>query len=143
MLTSSRLFCLITCLQAVAKGFARNGASVVIGDFNPAAQKTVDAIKAAGGKALFVRTDVSKWQDCEKLVADTVKEYGRLDFAFNNAGIGPNPMVPIADTTVEEYHRVIGVNQHGVFYCMKFQVSAPPRVVLLVSFLSSRSSRSS
>src|SRR5919198_421111 len=75
--------------QATAKAFAAQGAKVVIGDVSEDAAETVAQIKQAGGEALFVRTDVSDPASVEALVRATVDTYGRLDCAFNNAGILP------------------------------------------------------
>ena len=75
--------------RATSLLFARHGASVVIGDSNPAGSKTVETIKREGGAALFVNTDVTDSRQVYDLVSLTVKTYGGLNYAFNNAGILP------------------------------------------------------
>lgn len=95
--------------------FASNGDQVVVADFNEAGgNETVERIKAAGGEAIFVKTDVSKFEDVEALVNKAVETYGRIDIMFNNAGIGR--ITPVLDQNLDDYHNVINVNQHGVVH---------------------------
>ena len=108
--------------QATAILYAQEGAKVIVSDLNEkGGGETVASIKKAGGDASFVKTDVSKPEDCQALVKSTVDIYGRLDMAFNNAGIG-GEMNPIADMSVEGWLNVINVNLNSVFYCMKYQL---------------------
>jgi len=108
--------------EAVAVLAAERGAKVVVADVNPyAAQKTVDKIKANGGEASAVRCDVSSASDVEAAIQFTVDTYGRLDAAFNNAGIQPRP-VKFADLDEAEYDRVNLINQKGVFLSMKYEL---------------------
>ena len=108
--------------RATAQIFAREGAKVVIADVGvDGGEKTVQLIKAAGGEAIFVKTDVAKAAEVEALVDKTVATYGRLDCAFNNAGIGGR-MVPIVEDTEENWNRVIAINLTGVWYCMKYEI---------------------
>ncbi|MGG6311062.1 SDR family NAD(P)-dependent oxidoreductase [Paenibacillus macerans] len=101
--------------KETAYKFAAKGDRVVVADFNESGgQAVVDRIKAKGGEALFVKTDVSKFEDVEALVQQTVETYGRLDIMFNNAGIGR--MTPVLDQNISDYHSVVNVNQHGVAY---------------------------
>lgn len=103
--------------RSTAIKFASKGDKVVIADFNEkGGQETVDMIKAQNGEATFVKVDVSKFDQVEAMIEKTVELYGSLDVVFNNAGIGK--IIPFLDYTVEDYDRVIGVNQHGVFYGM-------------------------
>jgi NAD(P)-dependent dehydrogenase (short-subunit alcohol dehydrogenase family) len=108
--------------------FARAGARVVVTtDANlRGAEETVQTIKDAGGEASFIRCNVSKEQDVEELVHKTVELYGSLDFAFNNAGVGPDgtriPVVSIADCTEEVWDRTMNVNLKGVWLCMKHEI---------------------
>ena len=95
--------------RAAALAFAREGAKVTIGDYNDAAEDTVAAIKDEGGTAAFRRCDVSKWADVEALVAAAVKAHGRLDAAFNNAGVFP-PEKIFADFDEEAFDRTIAIN---------------------------------
>jgi NAD(P)-dependent dehydrogenase (short-subunit alcohol dehydrogenase family) len=107
--------------RATAVLFARYGAKVVIGDANPAGSETVDEIKQSGGNALFVTTDVSNAKQVESLVAAAVKTYGRLDFAFNNAGILADG-VHLADLDESTFDRVMAVDVKGVFLSMKYEL---------------------
>jgi NAD(P)-dependent dehydrogenase (short-subunit alcohol dehydrogenase family) len=108
--------------RAVAVGFASHGARVAIGDINEeAARETLDLAKRAGGDVLFVRTNVSVEADVEKLVAATVKRFGQLDCAFNNAGIVHAPQ-PIAQFDASAFDRVVSVDLRGVFLCMKYEL---------------------
>lgn len=100
--------------------FAREGARVVIGDVADAGE-TVSLIKAAGGDAAFVRTDVSKAADVENMVKQCVRLYGGLDCAFNNAGIGEDFSM-LADHDPASWDRVIAINLTGVFLCMKYEI---------------------
>ncbi|MEW4286280.1 SDR family NAD(P)-dependent oxidoreductase [Priestia koreensis] len=95
--------------------FARKGDQVVVADFDSVrGQETVDLIVAEGGEALFVQTDVSKFEQVEALIEETVNRFGRIDVMFNNAGIGTP--TPVLDQKLEDYHRIIDINQHGVAY---------------------------
>ncbi|MFC2953474.1 SDR family NAD(P)-dependent oxidoreductase [Marinicaulis aureus] len=107
--------------RATALAFAREGAKVMIGDYNDAAEDTVDAIKAEGGTAAFTPCDVSKRDDVDALVAAAVKQHGGLDAAFNNAGVFP-PEQMFADFDEEAFDRTIAINLKGVFLCMKVQL---------------------
>jgi NAD(P)-dependent dehydrogenase (short-subunit alcohol dehydrogenase family) len=105
---------------ATAKLFATRGASVMVSDINLAnAQKVVAQIKTEGGKANAVKTDVTKFEEVEALVANTVAEHGRVDVMVNNAGIGGRHQAKTAEHTHDDWHNVLAVNQTGVFYCMK------------------------
>jgi NAD(P)-dependent dehydrogenase (short-subunit alcohol dehydrogenase family) len=70
---------------------------------------------------MFVKCDVSHAEDCQKAVAETVKYFGRLDIAFNNAGIG-GASAPVAEYPVADWDRIIGINLSGVWYCMKYEL---------------------
>ncbi|MBI1930837.1 SDR family NAD(P)-dependent oxidoreductase, partial [Candidatus Poribacteria bacterium] len=73
--------------KATANLFAAEGASVVVSDVNPAGEEIAQEINQRGGSAIFVRTDVSKAADAERLIQETLRQYGRLDILHNNAGI--------------------------------------------------------
>lgn len=110
--------------QAAARFYAREGAKVVVSDVDvEGGEETVEMIKADGGEAIFVKTDVSRPQDCENLVQSTLDEFGRLDFACNNAGIA-GEQNPTADYTIEGWQKMISINLSGVFYCMKYEIPA-------------------
>ncbi len=109
--------------KAAAELYANYGAKVVLSDINKALGEEVTAqIKANGGDAIFVTADVGKYEDCERLVAETVTTFGRLDIAFNNAGIGGESNAT-ADMSVDGWLKVINVNLNSVFYCMKLQLA--------------------
>lgn len=110
--------------RAIALAYAREGAKVVVSDVNVAgAEETVSRVRQQGGDAIFVPADVSRAEDCQRLVERTLAHHGRLDAACNNAGIG-GELGPTADYTDEAWQQVIGVNLSGVFYCMKHQIPA-------------------
>jgi len=107
--------------RATAQLFARCGAKVVIGDMNPSAAEVAEAIKSAGGDAVFVNTDVSVAEQVENLVATAVKTFGRLDCAFNNAGTLPVGAA-ITDTEEASFDHTIAVDLKGVFLCLKYEI---------------------
>lgn len=101
--------------KETAYKFASKGDRVVVADFNEqGGQAVVDHIVAHGGEAIFVKTDVSKYEEVEALVEKAVETYGRIDVMFNNAGIGR--VTPVLDQNLNDYLNVIQVNQHGVAY---------------------------
>lgn len=108
--------------KAAAELYAKLGAKVVVSDVNEAYGEQVTAqIKSSGGEAVFIKADVSSAADCEALVAGTVKQYGSLDIAVNNAGIGGEPNL-IADMSIAGWDKIIAVNLNSVFYCMKYEI---------------------
>src|SRR6266545_4820256 len=107
--------------RATSLLFARHGTRVVIGDINPEGAKTAELIKSDGGEALFVKTDVRDAEQVQNLVATTVKTYGALHYAFNNAGILPEA-APLAELEEASFDEVIAVDLKGVFLCMKYQI---------------------
>jgi len=108
---------------ATAKLFGTHGATVVVSDINlENAQNVVDEIKAAGGTASAIKTDVTKFEEVEALIAEVVSAHGRLDVMVNNAGIGGKHQLKTADHTHDDWHNVIAVNQTGVFYCLKVAI---------------------
>jgi NAD(P)-dependent dehydrogenase (short-subunit alcohol dehydrogenase family) len=107
---------------ATAQAFAEAGAAVVLADFKEDAVKSAaEKLVAAGHKALAVRCDVSDDAQVAAMVDRTVAEFGRLDAAFNNAGIMAQ-IAPTADSTREDCDRVIGINLRGVWSCMKHEL---------------------
>ncbi len=105
--------------RATALAFAARGAAVVVADVNETGgQETVALVISAGGKALFIGADVSKPDEVEALVGETVRRFGRLDIAVNNAGIG-GAWARTADYPLADWERVLAVNLSGVFYCMQ------------------------
>ncbi|MBW1666648.1 MAG: SDR family oxidoreductase [Deltaproteobacteria bacterium] len=108
--------------RASALAFAREGAKVVVVDLAvEEAEDTVSMIKGSDGEAFLLRADVSKASDVEAMVSRTIETYGRLDCAYNNAGVAAPPHL-IPDTTEEEWDRVISVNLKGVWLCMKYEI---------------------
>lgn len=107
---------------ATARAFAEVGAAVVLADFKEDAVKAAAAeLVAAGYQAIAVRCDVADDAQVEAMVDRTVSEFGRLDAAFNNAGVMAR-IAPTAESTREEWDRVIGVNLRGVWSCMKHEL---------------------
>ena len=105
--------------KATAIHFAKHGATVVVSDINlENAQKVVDEIVTNKGKSILIKANVAVFKEVENLIHKTVKEYGRLDVMVNNAGIGPN-LLRTDRSTLEDWDKVISINQTGVFYCMK------------------------
>ncbi|MGQ9909470.1 MAG: SDR family NAD(P)-dependent oxidoreductase [Candidatus Flexifilum sp.] len=107
-----------------ARIFAREGARVVVSDVNEAGgHETVDLIRAAGGEAVFQRTDVSDPAAVAALIQFATTTYGGLHALVNNAGISGDS-APTADYPLEGWDRVIAINQNGVFYGMKYGIPA-------------------
>jgi NAD(P)-dependent dehydrogenase (short-subunit alcohol dehydrogenase family) len=103
--------------RATAKEFAREGAKVVAADVNTeSGEQTVLAIKEEGGEAAFVAVDTSSYESVQNLVNKTVEIYGKLDIMFNNAGVSGKKRYNVLEVPHEDYHHVVGINQHGVFY---------------------------
>jgi NAD(P)-dependent dehydrogenase (short-subunit alcohol dehydrogenase family) len=110
--------------QAACHLYAREGAKVVVSDIDDKrGDEMVRTIQEKSGDAIFVRADVSKPEDCHAMVAAALEKYGRLDIAFNNAGIGGEANLT-ADYSVEGWQNVIAVNLSSVFYCMKYEIPA-------------------
>lgn len=110
--------------RATAELFAEEGAAVVIGDIDAAeGERAAAAIEAAGGRATFVRSDVSREADVAALVATAERVYGRVDTIFNNAGI-EQPVTPSVDVTEALFDQVIGINLKGTFFGCKHAIAA-------------------
>jgi NAD(P)-dependent dehydrogenase (short-subunit alcohol dehydrogenase family) len=107
---------------ATAKAFAESGAAVVLADWNEQSARTAaDELIAQGLKALAVACDVSDDAQVEAMIEKAVATFGRLDAAFNNAGV-QNVLAETADTTRNDYDRVMDINLRGVWNCMKFEL---------------------
>jgi NAD(P)-dependent dehydrogenase (short-subunit alcohol dehydrogenase family) len=107
---------------ATAKAFAEAGASVVLADTNEKAVCSAsEELSAQGHKALAIQCDVADDTQIEAMVARTVACFGRLDAAYNNAGV-QNVVAEAADATREDFDRVISINLRGVWSCMKFEL---------------------
>ena len=110
--------------QAACHLYALEGAKVVVSDIDEIrGDEAVRAIQEKNGDAIFVRADVSNPGDCQAMVAATLEKYGRLDIAFNNAGIGGEANLT-ADYSVDGWRKVIDINLSSVFYCMKYEIPA-------------------
>jgi NAD(P)-dependent dehydrogenase (short-subunit alcohol dehydrogenase family) len=108
--------------RASALAFAREGASVVVSDISEQnVRDTARRIEDLGGRALAVACDVTRTEDVKAALDQTIEAFGRLDAAFNNAGV-ENEVKPMADVTEEEWDRIVAVNLRGVFLCMKHEV---------------------
>src|SRR5947209_18244350 len=106
---------------ATANAFAEAGAAVVLADYKEEVVKAAaERLVAAGHKAIAVRCDVSDDAQVEAMVERTVAQFGRLDAAFNNAGVMSH-IAPTADSTREEWDRVTGINLRGVWSSMKYE----------------------
>ncbi|MEH2162945.1 MAG: SDR family oxidoreductase [Nostoc sp.] len=109
--------------RATALAFAREGANVVVADISEQGnQETARMIEELGKQALAVRCDVTQSEDVKAALAKTVEAFGRLDFAFNNAGIEPRKPAPTAEYEEEEWNRIIDTNLRSVFLCMKYEI---------------------
>ena len=110
--------------RAAAVAFAKEGAKVVVsGRREEEGQETVQIIREAGGEGLFVRCDVSKSAEVEAMIRQVEATYGRLDFAFNNAGVAPKN-APLAEQEEEEFDRTVAINLKGVWLSMKHEIPA-------------------
>lgn len=106
-----------------AQAFARAGATVVIAARRAdRGAQAVQSIRNAGGKALFIQTDVAQEEQVEALVGQIMERFGRLDCAFNNAG--KLNMKPLTDYTLTEWNDLIATNLTGIWLCMKYQIPA-------------------
>jgi NAD(P)-dependent dehydrogenase (short-subunit alcohol dehydrogenase family) len=107
--------------RATAQAFARAGAAVMIGDIDARAQETVALIAGDGGRAAFMQADVTDPAAMTALVAECIARFGRMDMAFNNAGILP-PQRPLHEIRPEEFDLAINVDLKGVFYAMQAEI---------------------
>jgi NAD(P)-dependent dehydrogenase (short-subunit alcohol dehydrogenase family) len=108
--------------RAAAIAFAAAGAKVAIVDLNVSgATETAVSIEAAGGRCCVIGADVSREQDVKRMVAEVQWRFGRLDGAFNNAGVEQD-FVALHETSIEQWRRVMSVDLEGVFLCMKYEI---------------------
>jgi NAD(P)-dependent dehydrogenase (short-subunit alcohol dehydrogenase family) len=102
--------------------FAKAGVKVVVaGRREPEGEETIELVRAAGSDGLFVKADVSKASEVEALIRKAVERFGRLDIAFNNAGI-EGVWVPIVRQSEEDWDRTIDINLKGVWLCLKYEI---------------------
>lgn len=110
--------------RAAALRLAQAGAQVVVSDTNAdGGLETVNLIRGIEGEAAFVRCDVTQASQVANLIDETMRLFGRLDCAFNNAGVG-GEMSPLHDKTEDEWQQVMDVNVRGVWLCMKYEIPA-------------------
>jgi len=108
--------------RATALAFARQGASVVVADVSEQDNhETARLIDEAGGRALAVRCDVTSSDEVKAALDQTIKAFGHLDIAFNNAGVEQDTK-PLADLTEAEWDRVLGIDLRGMFLCLKHEI---------------------
>jgi len=106
--------------RATALAFARKGAKVVIADWKEN-NETMDLIENLGGDAIFVKCDVSKKNEVKSLIEKTIDTFGRLDFAYNNAGI-EGTSATVQECSEENWDKTIGINLKGIWLCMKYEI---------------------
>ena len=108
--------------RAAAVAFAKRGATVVVADLlEDKENETINLIKSEGSDALFIKCDVSIGTDVKKMVEKTIEQFGRLDYAFNNAGIEGHTAIT-HECTEENFDKTISVNLRGVWLCMKNEI---------------------
>lgn len=108
--------------RTTAIAFAREGAKVVIASRRlEEGEETVKLVKEAGSDGFFIRTDVAKAADVSAMVEKTIERYGRLDYAFNNAGVEQAP-TPLVDQTEESFEQIVNINIKGVWLSMKYEI---------------------
>jgi NAD(P)-dependent dehydrogenase (short-subunit alcohol dehydrogenase family) len=109
--------------RATSIAFAREGARVAILDrTEDGLQQTADTIRANGGEAVIIACDVALPERVEAAVARVVDTFGRIDIAFNNAGV-ENTAAPVAEITLESWDRILDINLRGTFLCMKHEIA--------------------
>ncbi len=110
--------------RSVAECYAQAGMAVLVADVDGNhAERAAESIRQAGGDATPLAMDVSKPEECERMVQLALDKYGRLDCACNNAGIGGESNLT-ADYSIEGWQHILSVNLSGVFYCMKYEIPA-------------------
>ena len=110
--------------RAAAVAFAARGAKVIIADWlEDPEQHTLKQIRSVGGQAIFVSCDVSKNDEVKAMVEKAISTYGRLDFAFNNAGI-EGATANTHECTEENWDKTININLKGIWLCMKYEIAA-------------------
>ena len=107
---------------ATVRFFAKKGAYVVLADIS--LEKMVDIADSIPMECMIQKTDVSQYDQMQSLAGAVIKKYGQIDVWVNNAGIGPTQMLKTADHSLQDWERVIAVNQSGVFYGMKVALPA-------------------
>ena len=110
--------------RATAVQFAREGAKItIVGRRQSEGNDVVQEIRRAGGSAIFVQGSVADAEVCRRMVDETVAAFGKLDIAFNNAGIAQTPG-PLAEVSEEQFDQIVDINLKGVFLSMKYEIPA-------------------
>jgi NAD(P)-dependent dehydrogenase (short-subunit alcohol dehydrogenase family) len=108
--------------RATAIAFGAAGAKVVFsGRRDAEGEKTAKLIRETGAECLYVHSDASKEEDIKALVLHTVATYGRLDYAFNNAGVDGS-FKPLHEQSIEDFDNLMAINVRGLFLCMKYEI---------------------
>jgi len=108
--------------RATCLAFSQSGASVAVADISPAGgEETVEQIRQAGGEAEFFAVDVTDEAQVARMVKDVVERFGRLDVAYNNAGV-EGQRVRLHETSTDHWRKVMSVNVDGIFFCMKYEL---------------------
>lgn len=109
--------------RATAVALAKEGVKIVVASRRAKeGEETVQLVKKAGSDGIFVKTDVANEDDVRLLIEKTIKKYGRLDYAFNNAAIGEK-MTPLVEQTSDVFDQIMNVNVKGVWLSMKYEIS--------------------
>ena len=110
--------------RATAQVFAREGAKLVVADMDEdGGQQTVHSITEQGGEAVFVRADVTAATEVEAMIGQAVATYGRLDCAYNNAGVTQHGYPPTDEYPQDDWDRVLAINLTGVWLCLKYELA--------------------
>jgi NAD(P)-dependent dehydrogenase (short-subunit alcohol dehydrogenase family) len=110
--------------KSIAELYSKEGANVVLSDIDEKrGNEAAEQMNENGGKAIFIKTDVSSPGECRLLVEQAVDHFGKLDCVCNNAGIG-GEQNPIAEYSIENWNKVILINLSSIFYCMKYEIKA-------------------
>ena len=109
--------------RSSALAFVREGARVVVSDVNvEIGEETVRMIQEANGECIFLQADMLESAEIEEMIGRAIDAYGRLDYAFNSAGVGPAKNARIDECSIEDWDRVVNINLRSVFLCMKYEL---------------------
>jgi NAD(P)-dependent dehydrogenase (short-subunit alcohol dehydrogenase family) len=109
--------------RSSALAFAREGARVVVSDVNvEIGEETVRMIQGTNGECILLQADMLESAEIEEMIGRAISAYGRLDYAFNSAGVGPAKSARIDECSIEDWDRVVNINLRSVFLCMKYEL---------------------
>lgn len=108
---------------SAAQAFGAAGAAVAVADITEVSAEVIDSVRSSGAQAMSINCDVGDPNDCQAMVDTVVEKYGRLDYVFNNAGIG-GVSTPLHEMELSDWDDVIRINLSGVFYCLKYEIPA-------------------